>query len=250
MINRFLILVVTGVIALSTAALCADAGKDNLSIFLNTGYGAGIGGYLIDSTHFTNSTNRLIKNQEHYLNYGGGINLSVGANYKLLENLFAQAALRFAWGVPSIKAETVNGILNTSYNTTYKPGMWGINIMVLPRIRVIDLFEAYTGVGCGIYFSYCDIEDSRAPNIKGSISTWPALGLSGLIGAEYPVMDELILFGEISYDAMSFTITKLIHPNVVTAFNYVPNSLNNELPPYNIPGTNIALRIGARFIVF
>ena len=97
--------------------------------------------------------------------------------------------------------------------------------------------------------------DGGLSTSKAEDSNKPAMTLIAAIGAEYPISESVIAYGEINCEQMSFTTTKTVYTNSVGGFyddhivNYQEDATDRNAPP-KIPGTNIAVRVGVRFPIF
>jgi hypothetical protein len=214
--------------------------EKNLSIIGSFAGGFGIGGYFQGSSYKIANT-VVTERKDQYVNYGEGIKLEAGAHYRLMEHLGCQGVLGYTWGVPTIKIS--DGI----ETETYKRSMFGIKVLATPQVQILDLIDVYAGFGFGMFFGWMSWE--RPSTVyKGEYKTNPAFAFCGSMGAEYPVMTELILYGEIAIEQMNFTVTRSrgTDSNDETVYEQNSTAANIE-PPIKIPGSNVALRIGVRF---
>jgi hypothetical protein len=249
------VLLITGIVS---AYHSADEKKFDL--FLTTGYGFGVGGqYLASSTTFSGGA--LTSREDHYENFGWGIKIEGGADYKLMDRLFAQGALCYSIGVPGIKnvTEVVGGSRTT---VDYGWSLFGIKALVKPTFQVLDLLDVYTDFGIGLYFASSGATiETIAPGVdntaKAEDSNNPAFTIIGAIGVDYPINANIIAYGEIYCEQMSFTTTKTQYVNSTyngAPYNnhtdYYQEDVTDRSAPPKIPGTNIALRVGVRFPLF
>jgi hypothetical protein len=229
-----------------------DRSSKAFSLCGSIAYGFGMGGQWIDASEKIDNQAILQEKSDKYLNYGDGFKLELGGIYKLMENLDAQAVLSYNAGVPTISAVYENAETNTSFSNTYKANTFGIKAMVLPRVKIFDLLDMYTGFGIGLYFASLSWTSSKT-SIEGYFRTSPALAFCGTFGVNYPVYNDLIVYGEIALEQMSFTQTSSLDPSQINNFqkNYEQDSyVNNIYPPEKIPGSNVAFRVGAKFPIF
>jgi hypothetical protein len=228
----------------------ANKNSKDFSLCGSIAYGLGVGGQWIDASVKTNGQ-AIIEKNDKYLNYGDGFKLELGGIYKLMENLDAQAVLSYSPGVPEIQAVNESISDNTKVTNTYQAGMFGIKVMALPRVRILDLLDMYTGFGFGLYFTSLSWTNSST-SFDGNFETSPALAFCGCIGVNYPVHNDLIIYGEIGLEQMSFTENSKVDAGSGLLTSYVQDSkASNDIPPPpKIPGTNVALRVGAKFPIF
>jgi opacity protein-like surface antigen len=253
--------------ALMCLAQGASAGSYHASqdkkfdLFLTTGYGFGVGGYQDSSTDFSATYSPNITDREdHYRNFGWGIKIEGGADYELMDHVYGQAALNFSFSaVPG--TENVQDLTGVSTRSVkYSWSIFGIKAGIKPTFRIFDLLDAYTTFGIGLYFANSGAEISQSiigageSTEKAKDHNTPALTFIGAIGAEYPINESIILYGEINCEQMSFTTTKIEYVEATGVFsnrvvNFQEDATDRSSPP-KIPGTNIALRVGVRFPIF
>jgi hypothetical protein len=129
--------------------------------------------------------------------------------------------------------------------------MFGFKIMVLPRFEAFDLFDMYGGIGIGLSFAWLNVESDRediATVYDGEIRTKPGLTFNGLIGSEFPLSDRIAIFGEVSFDMVSFTVKSQKVTTDPDQINYVKDS-NTADGPFEIPGSNVGLKIGVNLTI-
>ena len=234
--------------------------EKKFDLFLTTGYGFGVGGQFLNSST-TISGGAQTAREDHYENFGWGIKIEGGADYKLMDRLFAQGALCYSIGVPGIK--NVDEIVGVSKTTVdYGWSLFGIKALLKPTFQVLDLLDVYTDFGVGIYFASSGaMIKTTAPGIentaKAQDSNNPALTFVGAIGVEFPINESMIAYGEIYCEQMSFKTTKTEYLNSTYSgapYNnhteYYEEDVTDRSHPPKIPGTNIALRAGVRFPIF
>jgi hypothetical protein len=234
-----------------TTALFAQGKTDNnsktISLCGSIAYGFGMGGQWIDQSVSINGL-AVQERSDKYLNYGDGFKLELGGLYKLMENLDGQAVFCYNSGTPSIKAVTQR--VNSLVTNIYSADMLGFKVMALPRVKIFDLLDMYTGFGMGLYFASLSWTNS-ATTYQGNFRTSPALAFCGSIGVNYPVYNDLIVYGEIAIEQMSFTRTSKLDAETGDQTTYEQDSnANNITAPDKIPGSNIAFRVGVKFPIF
>lgn len=232
------------------------------NVFGSIGAGFKTGGQLI-SSYSQNSDGAIIKREDNYLNYGQGFKIDLGAQYYAMENLALQASFGMSFGIPSFEIKDrvlslneADSLVLVDSNVTYKRNMYGIKIMAVPRFEVLELIYMYTGVGIGFFWNSLHYETTRTSptetkNEEGRIISSPTLGLTGMLGADFPVSDIFSIFGEIAFEQLSFKWkerriekTNIIPSRVGTVF-YNEDDPNNAAP-YKVPGSNWQIRIGLR----
>jgi hypothetical protein len=214
--------------------------EKSLSIIGSIAGGFGIGGEHVGTLDKV-INDVTTESKDQYLNYGEGLKAEAGAHYRLMEHLGCQGVLSYTWGVPTIKTTVGNE------TETYSHGMFGIKVLAAPQVQVLDLIDVYAGFGFGLFFGWVSSERPSSP-YKGMLKSNPAFAFCGSMGAEYPVMNELILYGEIAIEQMSFTVTRRRTTDSSDETVYEQNSTEQNLPPPpKIPGSNVALRFGVRF---
>lgn len=241
------------VLSMATALFAQDKSNRSSKAFSLCGsiaYGFGMGGQLIDTSKKIDNQSTLQEKSGKYLNYGDGFKLELGGIYKLMENLDAQAVLSYNAGVPTISAVYENAETSTSFSNTYKANTFGIKAMVLPRVKIFDLLDMYTGFGIGLYFASLSWTYSET-TVKGYFTTSPAIAFCGAIGVNYPVYNDLVVYGEMAIEQMNFTVTNILNAKDGKLTTYEQDSqANNIQPPSKIPGSNVAFRVGAKFPIF
>jgi hypothetical protein len=249
---RKITVAIIAVFAMASALFAHDTTNADSKVFSlcgSIGYGFGMGGEWIDASVKLNGL-AVQERSDKYLNYGDGFKLELGGIYKLMENLDAQAVINYNAGVPNIQAITEINSANKTINT-YKPSTFGFKTMVLPRVKILDLLDMYAGFGVGLYFASLSWTNSET-NFDGNFKTAPALAFCGSVGANYPVYNDLIIYGEIAIEQMSFTVNSILDAGTGDQTNFEQDSNANSgvEHPKKIPGSNIAFRVGAKFPVF
>lgn len=239
-------------VALITANIFAE-GNEKLSLLGSIGFGFGIGGDVYSSDDATKPSA-----ETKYFNYGKGLKFDLGARFGLADNLNAQADFDMSFNVP--KLEVVDKpVTTTTSTTTYSSSMFGIKAKIVPEFEFLELINMYTGVGIGFYWGSLKYESKTSTTI-GSITTSserigkyvsaPSLGLTGFLGADFPLTSKLNLFGEFGFDAVSFRWKKeVVEKSPITGdvgtHNFEKDDPNNPPPP-KVPGSNWQIRVGVR----
>jgi hypothetical protein len=261
---RILVAVFCATVVLAPLAASAgsySAPKDKkFDLFLTTGYGFGVGGYQDSTRDFSATYSPDITGREdHYRNFGWGMKIEGGADYKLMDHVYGQAALNYSFSaVPGTKnVQDVTGVATSSID--YHWSIFGIKAGIKPTFQILDLLDVYTNFGIGLYFasSGADLEATAGgitSTSKATDSNTPSLTFISAIGAEYPITESVIVYGEINCEQMSFTTTKTEFSQSTGGFvdrvvNYEEDATDRPPPP-KIPGTNVALRVGVRFPIF
>ncbi len=253
------------VMCLAQAAPAGSYGasqEKKFDLFLTTGYGFGVGGYHDRNTDFSStiSNGNLVSREDHYRNFGWGIKIEGGADYKLMDHVYGLAAFNYSFSaVPGTdNVQEITGISKTYVN--YNWSVFGMKVGVKPTFQVLDLFNVYTNFGMGLYFAGSGADLKTTSDLGGTStskakdSDRPAMTFIGAIGAEYPITESIIAYGEINCEQMSFTTTKIEYTQSNGLYadhvvNFEEDVTDRQSPP-KIPGTNIALRIGVRFPIF
>lgn len=255
--KSIILTVATYSILLSIISTSAEEKVGKVDLFLMTGYGLPLGGYYlkeeIDQSQKYDANNQLIEIKDHYLNYGYGLKIEGGGDYFLMKNLGVQLCFSYILGLPSIKVtyDKPNAISESKkYTQTYKRGMLGVKLMLIPRVHATEKIDMYTGLGIGMFFTSLKIDndDKQYFRHEGSIETKPGLALSGLLGADYSLNNKISAFLELSFDQISFKIKKRTYTQNGSQHDYEKDQIGS-FAPESIPGSNIGLRIGIRFIV-
>jgi len=234
--------------------------EKKFDLFVTTGYGFGVGGlYSGSSRTFSGTT--LMDREDHYQNFGWGIKIEGGADYLLMDHVYGLAAINYSFSaVPG--TENKQELIGTSTNSEkFHWSVFGTKLGIKPTFKVLDLLDVYTTFGIGLYFASSGA-DLKETDVGGGVSTSkaedsnnPALTFIAAIGVEYPINANVIAYGEINCEQMSFTTTKTDYTNSVGGFfdDHIVNyqeDVTDRNPPPKIPGTNIALRVGVRFPLF
>ncbi|MFW5960733.1 MAG: hypothetical protein ACOCSE_06400, partial [Chitinivibrionales bacterium] len=100
----------------------------------------------------------------------------------------------------------------------------------------------------GLYFASADIDGDTNP-YNGYMDFRPAISLSGMIGADYPISGTTSLFAEVGFRYMSFELKESRDTNEATPVEYNKDAVNSP-PPEKYPGSNFGIRIGVKYIFF
>lgn len=231
--------------------------KETLLLFGSVGYGFGIGGVGIDSSTTFRDTSAtdsvLVDQKDHYLNFGSGIAINLGAMYKVIPNLYGKLELEFLGGVPSITVEK-NRISQTGGRSTsttkYNHSRFGIIVSAVPKFRMFDLLDAYIGVGTGFYFNISGTDKTGDTIASTKDNNWPSLGLIGTFDVDYPVTDLLSLYGQVGFLAMNVTTNKRQNFNA-NGLELAPVNFETDSkllsPPPKTPASSFTIRCGVRF---
>jgi hypothetical protein len=260
-------------ISLIAGNVAAESQQKPFSLFADVGYGFPFGGESIGpSNTFSGGNATPTKTRDVYLNYGTGIKAEAGAAYDLMKNVGLQAGFDFSGSAPratvkTLSSNTVAGITTLDTITaTYRYALVGVKCRIVPRFTVFDLFDMYTGVGIGLYFPSSEYNLKNvlvASSTTGTVKTTqtehrkytfdPSFGLTGAVGAEYPLLESLILTGEICFQAQSLTITKEDIDQsdfIATTTNYYQYNVADRAAPPKVPASNWSIRFGVRVPLF
>ncbi len=239
----------------AVAVFSAHAEDETLNIFGSVGAGFGVGGRLYRSTESINNNTTVT---DRFFNYGSGAKFDLGCQYFMMENVALQTSFGYSVGLPFEQKSVV--ALNTTI-TTYKGHMFGVKAMIVPRFEILELLDLYTGVGLGFFWnsrpfkavSVTEIGQTEiSQEAKGKITSKPALGFLGQLGADYPLNDNLTLFGEVAFEEVSFNLSKFkVEESSIPGISsdtYLENDASN-LPPEKVPGSNWQIRIGVRYSI-
>ncbi len=217
----------------------AEERAGELDIFLLAGYGIPIGGHFLDSSK---------EAEDNYLNYGHGLKINAGVNYNFTNYLGMRVGFNYTAGLPSIKIDYDEPL--SEHTETFKRNLFGIKVMLIPRFEAFDLFDMYAGIGIGMFFTVLKIESSDKTNrhYEGEIRTNPALSFNSLIGADFALNDRFTLFGELSFDLMSFNTKSMKATDSESQIDFVKDS-NTSQHPIKIPGSNFGISIGMRMTI-
>jgi len=258
-------------VAAMTATCMGQTSTKKLSLFADVGYGFGIGG-----EYFGASTERsqgdVTKETDRYLSFGRGLKLQGGASYEVLQNLALAFAFQFSGGVPPAKTVDVarldvGGIQTTTTTETRQHySQFQLALSARPRFTVADLFDMYVGTGFGVVFTPTHTDATQSVHVVNGntvsntnysalieYKTKPAAAFLGCLGAELPLTDMLILFGEVNFEAMTVIVKEeQITKSTMSRYDetdpptiYEQNATDRQEPP-KIPGTNWGLKLGVR----
>ena len=250
--------IMIAVLLLACGCLARYGAEKKFDLYLTTGYGFGVGGNYIGMSQ-TKVGGLPTMEEDHYQNFGWGIKLDGGVDYLLMDKLYVQGGLCVNFGVPGISNVLDDGA-GSKTTVNYGWSTFGIKALVKPTFQLFDLFDVYTGFGLGLYFAMSGA-DIKSTTLGGDFSSKavdnnnPALAFIGSLGIEYPLNENIILFGELYCEMMSFTTTKTAYSNSTAPFYidhivYYQEDVTDRNPPPKTPGTNIAIRAGVRFPIF
>ena len=248
----------------------APVGEEDrtFNVFINTGFGIGHGGILLDEVNTIpdNSGGTANKTKDYYMNMGEGLKFEVGAGYMAMPNLETRFSVDFNFGLfaPNVKKRTFAGNNTVDYATDYSYWSWGIRVMAVPQFEVLEMLDMYLGSGLSLNFVGGGIDSSRTtttpPNtttqnaVKHNLEFDPAVGFCGIVGFTLPLSDMMDFFGELQFESKSFTLNTLKfkesdppNPNRDgTETQYEKNNTILDAPPL-YPGSNWGIRAGLRF---
>lgn len=243
----------------------AQAGDGKtLSLFTSVGYGFAVGGKWIGSSDKFNNNLDPSESHDVYLNAGRGLKFDVGAFYRMMQNVDVKACFAFTGSVPrtTTTTEATAGTVITKTVDTYKYATFGINALVVPRFTVFDLLDVFAGIGMGLAFPVSSSEEVTTINAGTTTTTTttkiedsnlPEPVFIGELGAEYPIIKELILSCAVNIEAMTVTTTKQVvtqvESNDVTTINYEDHATDRAPTPAT-PATNVSIRLGVRVPIF
>jgi opacity protein-like surface antigen len=239
-------------VAMITANIFAE-GDEKLSLLGSIGFGVGIGGDV-----YSSDDNAKPSTETKYFNYGKGLKFDLGARFGLADNLKAQADFDMSFNVPKLK-DVDKPLATTTTTTTYSSSMFGIKAKIVPEFEFLELINMYTGVGIGFYWGSLKYESNTSTTVGGITASSkrvgkyvaaPALGLTGFLGADFPLSSKLTLFGELGFDAASFKWKKeVIEESPITGevgtHNFEKDDPNKDAPP-KVPASNWQIRVGVR----
>jgi opacity protein-like surface antigen len=235
--------------------------KEMLDVYAVVGAGIGVGGRDVGASQSWSAPvgGYLTKTTDNYLNFGSGLQLEGGADVRIMQHLYGQAALCYGnglWGIDKV-VEYAGGDKTTDQ---YSYSTLGIKMLVKPTFQVLDLFTVYTGFGIGLDFGWLTIHRTDVgPGVNLSARAddgqWPAFAFEGSLGLDYPITQSIIIFGELQCEVMNFMTSQrtITNSNYVTdpdwtnqIKNYQTNATDRD-PPYSTPGTNVGIRVGVQF---
>ncbi len=239
-------------VAMITANIFAE-GDEKLSLLGSIGFGAGIGGDVYSSDDETKPSA-----ETKYFNYGKGLKFDFGARFGLADKLKAQADFDISFNIPKLEDVDKPNAATTA-TTKYSSSMFGIKAKIVPEFEFLELINMYTGVGFGFYWGSLKYETTTSVTVLSTTTSTervgkyvaaPALGLTGFLGADFPLSSKLTLFGEFGFDAVSFKWKKeVVEESPITGdvgtHNFEKDDPNNPPPP-KVPASNWQLRVGVR----
>jgi opacity protein-like surface antigen len=240
--------------------------KEMLDVYAVVGAGIGVGGLDVGASQSWTAPEALggylTKTTDNYLNFGSGLQLEGGADIRIMQHLYGQAALCYGnglWGIDQVVVNKYTPGVTTTDQCSYST--LGIKLLVKPTFQVLDLFTVYTGFGIGLDFAWLTIHHSQvgpgAVNLsaRADDGEWPAFAFEGSLGLDYPITRSIIVFGELQCEVMNFMTSQrtITNSNFVTdpdwtnqIKNYQTNATDRD-PPNSTPGTNVGIRVGVKF---
>ena len=237
-------LIIAGFVQLSLAASqdSANTAIPNLGIFVSLGPDFPRG-----STSMNTELGAYANSNDYNYNLGKGLDLSIGADIKLVSRLGLHTFAESRWVVPrmSVNSAAVGPAANTD---TYHTYTFGFGATLRPYFSVFDFMNCYVGVGAGLYFSSIHIKGSNAANnsVDGRIHVDPSVALLGEMGASLPITAAISVFADCEFADMTFKV-KSYHSttNNSADINYTNN--DNLHHPYRISGSTLGLHVGISY---
>lgn len=226
------------------ASVQSEEKAGNLDLYVILGYGVPIGGYLLGTSVEVNDALVIVKAEDHYINFGHGIKIDLGTNYYISNYLGMRIGLSYTGGAPKNKI-TYKDANDSSSTEKYSRRMIGLKAMIVPRFEMFGLLDMYAGVGLGLSFAGVKIKSEEGAS-DGKIKVKPGFSFNGLLGSEFPISKRLSFFGELSFDAVSFTMKSKIGTGNPSQTDFEKDS-NTSLAPNKIPGSNLGFRVGINF---
>jgi opacity protein-like surface antigen len=243
----------------SSTSYSASLDTDSrFGLFAALGYGFPVGGrYLGDSELSREAGGDPVEEEDHFINVGQGMKIEAGVSYRFLERVRARVGVQFSGGVPRVEIVEENPARVTTEN--YRWAMWGIKALVVPRFEVLELLDMYTGAGLGVFFTSASYNVTRTGGLTAQVDfeNSPTIGFLGLFGVDFPIADNIVLFGELNLEAMRVTTREarihdsdFDHGEYRAETIYYEDDATDREPRPRTPGTNVALRAGVRFDLF
>jgi len=251
------------------------------SLFASIGAGFSLGGICVGSSEDVvdrASGREITETDDEFANFGRGLKIDLGAAYKFLENVGVRAAFNMSFGVPGIEVtwKEKDEVLGTAekMTVTMHNAQVGLKALLVPQFRAFDLFDVCVGAGLGLYWTSCSWEredELPAGNYKEEVDVdcKATLPFIGMIGVEVPVADRLVLYGDLTYEAMNVTIEKVkvesttftvVAPyaggwgegdvGVGTRTTKYEKDAEDRAPTPKVPASNLAIRVGVRIPLF
>mgnify|MGYP000652969162 CR=1 FL=1 len=227
-----------------------------LKLSLRIGYGVRTGGTryvgaVNDESEWYGADTILARTKDHYMNYGEGMKVEAAAAIALMEHLDAEFAIEFTGKTP--RTVIVFDMPGTSWKEKYRQASYGAKLILVPRFRVVELIDMEIGCGAGIFFTTCTMSNTRTVSNGGYVRTRPGFVFCARLGAELPVADRISITAAIVTEQVSYTLKEYRRtdsPDMYTAERNRSSTSAYVVRPEKIPGSNAALHIGTRFIVF
>lgn len=235
-----------------------------LTPFVSLGYNFPVGRIFvdnsIDSSFISGAVSEL---DDHYLNYGRGIDLSAGIFVRMMDSVDARLSFDATFGTPAVEVERrlqTSGTTSQIDHYSYRHSLVALKAAATPRFRVVELLDVYTGVGMGLYLSLSSFEHTYSETIGSVTGTFnetvtynasPRLGFFGLLGAEYPISERVVIIAELDFETLSAKRKSQKveaddgFPQPTRPATFVKDSPDNA-PPQYIPASNWGLHIGVK----
>jgi hypothetical protein len=228
-----------------------------ISFSARIGYGLRIGGSsyvgsVEGETKIYGTDGELIENKDHYLNYGQGLKAELAGNIELMRHVGAEVILAYTGNIPRtiIKHDSPTD----KWKETWRQASFGVKVMAVPRFRIIELIDMDLGFGAGIFFTRLSFTDNSPAAVNdGYIKTWPGIAFCGRIGAEFPLSESFAITAALSTETVAYTIKERRETRSSLVYQSDSNrgSLSSNVErPEKIPGSNLALQLGARISIF
>lgn len=192
---------------------------------ISIGYGTGLPVYSLGSSTKTNpggTINTLEKG-----NYGQGLSYGLKGGYMFSKNVGAELGMSYFIGtkkefiISNLDADTSSGTVTQTEGTTTldKIKMFRLNPAVKltlgdevrPYLRmgiIIGLGTGYTSVEESIVTTSGSNNDTTAMEITKEYSGGAAFGFNSAFGVDIDLIDNLVLFGELSFSSLSWAATE------------------------------------------
>lgn len=238
-----------------------------LNVYADIGYGFGMGGHFLGSSN-TFLEEGLTESEDQFLNLGRGLKLELGTGYFLTPYMEGRVSLDFTFGVPSPTVQSKRKLNDVTTHDTlfeYSYFSWGFTTIVAPYFEVLELIDAYLGVGLIFNFASAGYDLTISQLQDGSLVEHYAevdfdvpfaLGFTGLMGFELPLSSYLYFFSEIRFEQINRKIREEKVTEIsselqdfVETIHYERDAVDRNPPP-NIPASNWGLRFGLKLWLY
>jgi opacity protein-like surface antigen len=244
-------------------ALSVWAADGQVTPFASLGYNFPTGRIFVDNSIDSSFSGAVSNLDDHYLNYGRGFDLSAGVFVRMMDSVDARLSFDATFGAPPVEVEQrlqINPTNSQTNHYSYKHSLVSLKAAATPRFRVVELLDVYMGVGMGLYLSLSSFEHTSSNTVGSVTSSFnetvtfnasPRLGFFGLVGAEYPLSERVVIIGELDFETLSAKRTSQKvkadngFPDPKRPATYVKDSPDNA-PPLYIPASNWGLHIGVK----